>query len=155
DADPTGARDAVPGMAVPVPSCVLVGKKLENFALYGLNGKPWEYRKDRKGQLVLLHFWSSTSGGGPAGLKDLRELQASYESFGLQVIGIAYEEGAFAQQVQNVLSARGRYTIKYVTLLGGGGQGPCPVRDQFVVDRLPELVLLGEDGREIWRSRGA
>jgi hypothetical protein len=151
---PTGSREVIPGAETPVPSCLLVGKKLENFALYGIDGKPWEFRKERKGQLVLLQFWSSTSAECLAGLTNLRELYASYESFGLQVIGIAYEDGPFAQQVQNVLSARGRYTIKYVTLLGGGGQGPCQVREQFLVDRLPELVLLDEDAREIWRSRG-
>ena len=145
---------SVPGTPTPVPSCVLIGKKLEDFALFDLEGKPWEFRKERKGKLVLLQFWSSTSPECLVGLRNIRDLQAKYDSFGLQVIGIAYEQGSWVQQVQNVRSARGRHVLNYVTLLGGGGQGSCPVRDQFVVDTLPELVLLGEDGTIIWRTRG-
>jgi hypothetical protein len=149
------SSDAVPGTVTPVPSCLLLGKKLENFALNNLDGTPWEFKKDHKGRLVLLQFWSSTSPESLAGLSTLRELQGKYGTFGLQLIGIAYEQGAFAEQVSSVRSARGRYVINYVTLLGGGGQGPCPVRDQFVVETLPTLVLLGEDGQIIWRASGA
>jgi hypothetical protein len=123
-----------------------------NFSLNGLDGKPWEFRKDRKGKLVLLHFWSSA--GGLEQLAQLRDWQAKYETFGLQVVGISYETGPFAQQTQAVLSARGRYTLNYVTLLGGGGEGPCPVRTQFGADRLPELVLVGADGTIIARIQG-
>jgi hypothetical protein len=147
--------DAVPATPTPVPSCVLIGKKVENFALLDLEGNPWEYRKDKKGRLVLLQFWSSTSPECLAGLKDLHDLNAKYEPFGLQVVSIAFEEGPWLEQVQHVRSARGRYGLfKFVGLLGGGGQGPCPVREQFAVEKLPELVLLGEDGQILWRSRG-
>ena len=136
----------------PVPSCVLVGKKLENFALFDHHGKPWEFRKDRKGRLVLLYFWSSSVPECLAGLKDLRDLQAKYDSFGLQVVSIAYEKGTWDEQVANVTNVRMRNGLnKCKTLLGGGGQGSCPVRDQFTVDRLPELVLIGEDGEILWR----
>ena len=152
--EPT-TTDPVPGAPTPVPSCILIGKKLENFALFDLEGKPWEFRKERKGRLVLLQFWSSTNPESLQGLRNLRDLQATYGTFGLQVIGIAYEEGPWVQQVQNVRSARGRHVLNYVTLLGGGGQGSCPVRDQFAVEKLPELVLVGEDGQIVWRSRGA
>jgi hypothetical protein len=148
------STDAPAGTTTPVPSCVLVGRKLENFALNSLDGTPWEFKKDHKGRLVLLQFWSSTSPESLAGLATLRELQAKYGSFGLQLIGIAYEQGAFAEQVSSVRSARGRYVLNYVTLLGGGGQGPCPVREQFVVEKLPTLVLLGEDGQILWRASG-
>ncbi len=153
ETDPKTNTDAVLGTATPTPSCVLVGKKLENFALFDLNGKPWEFKKDHKGKLVLLHFWSSTSPECLAGLKDLRDLQAKFDSFGLEVVSIAYEQGPWVEQVRNVNSARGRYTLfKFVSLLGGGGPGSCPVRDQFVISQLPELVLIGEDGQIVWRG---
>jgi hypothetical protein len=145
EASPRTERDG----PTPVPSCVLVGRKLENFALFGLDGRPWEFTKDRKGRMVLLHFWSST--GGLEQLATMRELQARYERQGLQVIGIAYESGSIAQQTQAMLYARGRYVLNYVTLLGGGGEGPCPVRSQFLVDRLPECVLLAADGTIVYR----
>ena len=50
------------GTAVPVPSCVLTGKNLDNFALNDLDGQPWEFRKDHKGKLILIDFWGTWCG---------------------------------------------------------------------------------------------
>jgi len=138
----------------PVPSCVLVGKQLHNFALYGMDGKPWVYRRDRTGRLLLIDFWFSTCKPCLMTVPYLRDLQQRYGPYKLEVIGIAYEKGSLAEQVQRVRGARGRYGIDYPTLLGGNGQGPCPVRTQFGVDSFPTLVLIDEEGKIVWRSVG-
>jgi thiol-disulfide isomerase/thioredoxin len=148
----------LPANQTPVPSCVLVGKKLENFALYNLNGDPWIWQRDRSAgtRVVLLDFWFTTCDPCLRGIKHLRELQSQYGPQGLQVVGIAEEQaGTRAEQIQRVISARARNGINYVTLLGGGGPGPCPVMTQFRVDHFPTLILLDDQGNILWRHTGA
>jgi thiol-disulfide isomerase/thioredoxin len=136
----------------PVPSCVLEGNRLENFALKDLNGDPWEFRRNRHGRLVLLDFWYSTCGPCLNAIPHLSKLQRTYGPYGLEVVGIAYESGPWAEQVNNVRAIRGRYGINYVTLLGGGEA--CPVRKQFGLYNFPTTVLVDERGRILWRAEG-
>jgi thiol-disulfide isomerase/thioredoxin len=140
----------VPNPPTHVPSCVLVGSKLENFALNDLNGQPWEYRRDREGRLVLLDFWYSTCPACKQAIPHLNALQSRYSAYGLQVIGIACETGTLPEQVENVRRVRGRYVINYLTLLSGGGPDHCPVIKQFGVHHYPTLVLLDESGTILW-----
>src|SRR5205085_2781060 len=107
----------------------------------------WDYRRDHKGRLTLIDFWFSSCGPCLQAIPHLVELQRNYGPYGLEVVGIAYERGNPAEQVQKVRSIRGRYTINYTTLLGGGGPGPCPVRTQFEVNAFPTLILVDESGQ--------
>jgi thiol-disulfide isomerase/thioredoxin len=147
-----GAGLPLPNVPAPVPFCVLQGKRLDNFALYDLDGKPWEYRRDHTGRVVLLDFWYSTCGPCLQAVPKLVEMQRKYGSYGLQVVGIAYEKGNFTEQALRVRGVRGRLNVNYTTLLGGGGTGPCPVRTQFGVERFPTLFLLDESGQIVWSS---
>jgi thiol-disulfide isomerase/thioredoxin len=149
---PGRSSSQLPFGPTPVPSCVLEGNRLENFALSNLNGDPWEFRRDRRGRLVLLDFWYSTCGPCLHAIPHLSQLQRTYGPFGLEVVGIAYESGTREEQVKNVMAIRGRYGINYVTLLGGGPT--CPVRKQFDVQRFPTTVLVDDKGRILWRAEG-
>lgn len=140
----------VPTPRTRVPSCVLIGNKLENFALNDLERRPWEYRRDRQGKLVLLDFWFSTCQSCIVAIPRLVELQKSYGPYGLEVIGIASEKGPIADQIATVRHIRGRHSINYLTLLSGGGHSDCPVIQQFGVQRYPTLILLDDSGRIIW-----
>jgi thiol-disulfide isomerase/thioredoxin len=137
----------------PVPSCQLFGRKLENFALYGLDGQPWEFRRDRKGKVVLIDFWSTTCTPCLNALPELKQLQNTYGPYGLEVVGIAYEKGPVDQQVEKVRNVRTwQKGINYTLLLGGND--PCPVRSQFQVNALPTLVLIDDKGECVWRKEG-
>lgn len=149
-ANPTGAMPAA--AEVPVPSCQLVGRKLENFALVDLDGNPWEFRKHKTGRLVLLDFWFSTCGPCLQAIPHLSELQRVYKSYGLEVVGIAYERGTMAERASKVRSVRGRYRINYTTILGQVSGDDCPVRTQFQVSSFPTLVLLDDQGNILWRT---
>ncbi len=146
---------AVPAVATQVPSCVLTGRQLDNFALYDLNGNTWEYRNHR-GRLVLLDFWGTWCTYCVAGIPHLKILQDTYGPSGLEVVGIAYERGGTLQeQARAVGGVRDRKKINYQLLLGGdSGRGACPVRTQFGIDAFPTLVLLDASNRIIWRERG-
>jgi thiol-disulfide isomerase/thioredoxin len=157
---PSGAdarpRDPSAGIVqtaqVPVPSCVLVGKKLDNFALFDLDGQPWEYKRDRRGRLTLLHFWHSSCVPCLYTVPSLVEWQKRYGASGLEVVGIAYEKGERDRQVANVRAIRGRYAINYTTLLGEADR--CPVERDFKVAAFPTLVLIDENGEIVWRGEG-
>jgi thiol-disulfide isomerase/thioredoxin len=136
-----------------VPSCVLVGHQLHNFALTDLNGQPWEFRQ-RRGRLVLLDFWGTWCRPCQEAIPHLRILQQQFGPYGLEVIGIAYESGNQLQQIQAVSRVSSRLRINYRLLLGGE-RGKCPVLTQFGVGTFPTLVLLDERGQIIWRGEGA
>jgi hypothetical protein len=100
---------------------------------------------------VLLDFWSTSS--DLAHVHQLTSLQKNYGSFGLEVVGIAYEAGTFKQQISNVRSIRGRYTINYTTILGAPADS-CQVKKQFDVTQFPTAILLDERGQIIFRAEG-
>jgi thiol-disulfide isomerase/thioredoxin len=140
------------GQAV-VPSCVLTGQTLSNFALLDLSGQPWEYQRNHRGRLTLIDFWGTWCAFCMQAIPHLNMLQDRYGPAGLEVIGIAYEDGNFMQQVAKVNRARQMRQIRYQVLLGGD-RDRCPVRTQFAVLNWPTLVLLDENGRIIWRCEG-
>lgn len=136
-----------------VPSCVLVGKKLVNLALYDLNHHPWEFKTDRKGKLVLLDFWGTMCIPCKQAIPHLRILQSQFGSAGLEVVGIAYEAGNnFEEQARGVTAVAQRLQINYRLLMGGGSQ--CPVQSSFNIRAIPTLVLIDENGYIIWRHEG-
>jgi thiol-disulfide isomerase/thioredoxin len=149
---PGSGNPLAPLGATPVPSCQLVGDRLVNFALAGLDGQPWEYRRDRKGKLVLLDFWSTTCIPCQAAISHLVAWNNVYGPEGLEIIGLAYErEPTFHEQVRKVRAVANRKGINYRILMGSGTS--CPVKTQFEVHYVPTLVLLDEEGRVLWRNR--
>jgi thiol-disulfide isomerase/thioredoxin len=147
------AGGLVSGPPTGAPFCSLVGQTLYNFSLYDLSGRPWDYRRDHRGRLTLIDFWGSWCVPCLHAVPHLKDLQQRYGPYGLEVIGIAYEEGNPLEQTQKVNRVRQRLEINYRLLLGGD-KTQCPVRSQFGVSGFPTLVLLDEGGRIVWRSTG-
>lgn len=135
------------------PSCALVGQKLESMTLHAPDARLWEFNKHRRGKLVLLSFWSSKCGPCLRAIPHLCELKNQFgANSDLQVLGIAYEPGSFSQQAEQVRDARVRLGMNYPSLLGGGGQGPCPVKTAFDVHFFPTLILIDQNNAIVWRS---
>ena len=135
-----------------MPSCVLTGKQLHNFALLGLDAKPWEYR-NHQGRVVLLVFWETTCLPCRDAIPFLKIFRNVYGPKGLEVIAIAYEDGPVQEQIGKVGALRDRLGINYRLLLGGD-VASCPVRTQFGVSSFPTLVLLDQQNRIISRQQG-
>ncbi len=155
--NPSGPQTAVPGSynrysdeLAHAPSCALVGERLENMALRTLDGNIWEYKRNRRGRLLLLSFWSSSCVYCKRTNPHLCDLQKDFGRYGLEVIGIACEDGSPAESEMRVRAARNRQIMTFQTLLSG--PRPCPVATQFQVDVLPKVFLLDEYGAIVWKS---
>jgi thiol-disulfide isomerase/thioredoxin len=128
-----------------VPSCVLVGKQLINFALYDLKQQPWEYRTQHRGKLVLIDFWGSWCVPCKQTIPELVTLQNKYGPSGLEIIGVAYEHaGTFEEQARRVSITCQALQVNYRMLMGAG-KG-CPLQTSFMVESLPTLILIDENG---------
>jgi thiol-disulfide isomerase/thioredoxin len=142
----------VPSMeATRVPSCVLVGNQLMNFALYDLDDRVWQFRQ-RQGKLVLLDFWATYCKPCLEEIPHLKILQQNYRTAGLQVIGIAYEDGGTPQEQRRRVDDFCQVKeINYKVLMGSAN---CPVFAQFGIRVYPTLVLLDENGWIVWKHEG-
>lgn len=139
--------------AAQVPSCVLVGRQLVNFALTDINGEAWELKSNRKGKLVLLDFWGTWCAPCRQTMPALKGLQTKYGAQGLEVVGIAYEQGGTPlEQAHRVNDVCQKLLINYRQLLGSGPN--CVVKTQLGVRAFPTLVLIDEQGTILWRHEG-
>jgi thiol-disulfide isomerase/thioredoxin len=128
-----------------IPFCQVSNQKLENFALYDVNGQPWEFRRNNHARLILLDFWGTWCPPCRAAIPHLVQVQRQYGQQGLDVIGIAYEEGTPEEQSRKVKAMRDRMGINYRLLLGADADR-CPVKAEMRVAGFPTLILLDEYG---------
>jgi thiol-disulfide isomerase/thioredoxin len=135
-----------------VPSCLVANQRLKDFALYDLDGRPWEYSRNHQGKLILIDFWGTWCVPCLKAIPHLVELQQQYGAYGLEVIGVAYGRDE-VEQAQAVKRVRDRMNINYMLLLGGE-PATCPVKSGFGVDSFPTLVLLDAYGNVLWHARG-
>jgi thiol-disulfide isomerase/thioredoxin len=145
---------SVPTGAAPVPSCVRVGKRIENFALNDISLTPWELKKDRRGKLVLLDIWKTSCAPCLQTIPTLRVLQDKYGPQGLEIVAVAYEDDGTAPEQASRVTKMAQYKqTNYLLLLGGGPR--CPLKRDLEVRYLPTLVLLDDHGNMIWRHEGS
>jgi thiol-disulfide isomerase/thioredoxin len=151
-APPARPREAGLGQTR-VPSCVLVGNQLVNFALEDINGQPWELRSNRQGKLVLLDFWGTWCQPCKMTMPTLKGLQQRYGPAGLEVVGIAYEHGGSREeQAHKVNDTCKQLLVNYRQLLGSGPN--CVVQRELGVRAFPTLILIDEQGTIVWRHVG-
>jgi thiol-disulfide isomerase/thioredoxin len=155
--DSKTAAPIVPDHAAPrtyqATTCQFDGNRLVDFRLPDLELREITFR-ELPGRLVLFDFWGSWCGYCLKTMPQLVELQRRYGAHGLQVVGIAYEQGRLSDRVERVREIREQLGVNYPLLVADGGAA-CPVREQFGVQLYPTLVLVDRTGRVLWRSEGS
>jgi thiol-disulfide isomerase/thioredoxin len=134
-----------------LPRCSVTPDGGLSFALSDLDGRPWEFPARPHGRVVLLDFWGTWCSYCVKAIPELITLQQQYGSWGLDVIGVAYEqEGTPEEQCRKLKSFRDRRGINYHLLLGGR-MDSCPLQKHFNVHSFPTLILLDEKGHVLQR----
>jgi thiol-disulfide isomerase/thioredoxin len=145
----------LPKSTTPLPSAVLIGGQLINFALLDVYGTPWEWKTNRRGRLVLLDFWMTNCVPCLESMPNLCILQREFGPQGLEVIGIATEHGISLEEAKNRVGRIANIkNTNYRLLLNTGPQSSI-VLEKFGVQRFPTMILLNEQGRILWRHEGA
>jgi thiol-disulfide isomerase/thioredoxin len=139
-----------------VPSCVLLGKHLENLALRDTSGGVWEFRTSKRGKLILIDFWATWCPHCLPVMPELNRLQMQYGGQGLEVVGVALEqEGTVDKQAVRVNEFCRARQVSYRQLLGEPTVSNIGAASQFNLASIPKVVLLDEDGWILWEHVGA
>ncbi len=129
-------------------------QRIVDFELTDIKGRATRFSQI-PADLTLIVFWGTWCKPCHEAMPHLVELQKRLESDGVQVLGIAYEEGTFQQRQEKVAAAVERYDINFPILLGTAqGAESCPVRKSLGVRVYPTLVLVDRAGRVLWRDQG-
>lgn len=153
-APPIQPQSYAPGPSFPVnppagPACVVSGGRLVSLRLPDADGRDWDFAQ-RRGRLVLLDFWGTWCGPCLRAVPEVSRLNATYGGSGLEVVGVACERGAPADNARKVRDTRQRLGMSYRLVLNN--PSAAPVEQQFHVAALPTLVLLDADGTILWRG---
>src|SRR5262249_11101986 len=125
----------------PVPDCLVANGRLLTLRLNDINGQVWDFSQ-RRGRLVLIDLWGSWGAPCLKAIPELSRLQQQYRTRGLEVIGIACEDGTKAENLTRVQAVRRRILSINYPILMAGERGSDPVRAQFRPNGYPYLVLL-------------
>ena len=131
-----------------------VFQEAPNFTLPDLNGKPFTF-SNLKGKVVILDFWATWCPPCRAEIPHFKSLYSQYKGDGLEVIGIALDQGGanvvrpFAEDFQinyPILIGNQRVTEDY-----GGIRG---IPTTFIIDRQGRIVekFVGYRDKEVFES---
>jgi thiol-disulfide isomerase/thioredoxin len=138
-----------------VPSCILLGRRLENLALKDSNGQTWEYKKQGAGKVVLIDFWGTYCLPCRSTMPALSRLQTQYGQQGLEVIGIALEAGKDERKEADVVNkTAASMQLTYRQLMGRGHGFDAGAAANFNVKMMPTVLLLNQEGQIIFEHVG-
>jgi thiol-disulfide isomerase/thioredoxin len=132
-------------------ACSIANGRVLALSLPDVDGGTWDFSR-RRGRLVLLDFWGSWCRPCLRAIPELVHLQSTYGGQGLEVIGIACENGAPADNVRRVQAVRRNIPSINYRLVLADEHGRDSVQSQFGITYYPTLVLLDESGAIVWRG---
>jgi cytochrome c biogenesis protein CcmG/thiol:disulfide interchange protein DsbE len=125
-----------------------------DFTLPALDGKPFRFSNQR-GKVIILDFWATWCPPCRAELPHFKSLYEQYNQKGLQIVGVALDDGG-AEVVRPFVEDN---DIKYPILIGnqevvedyGGIRG---IPTTFVVDRKGHIIkkFVGYQDKEVFES---
>jgi peroxiredoxin len=146
------------------PSAVAgTGKQAPDFTLKSLDGKSVRL-SDYRGKAVLLNFWATWCQPCKIEMPWFADLQTKYGPEGLQVLGVAFDDDASADELAKFSKDLG---VNYPVLIGQeavenayGGVPVLPItlyidRDGKIIDKVFGLKGRGEIEQSIKKALGS
>jgi len=137
---PGRTESGIPGRAV---------SPLLQFPLADLDRRPTSLAA-YSGRLTLVDVWNTGCIPCIQAMPELMRLQRTYSNRGLVVVGIAAREAGTPETVAATIRWRGK-SVDYPLLMEQEGKS---VTATFNVQAFPTLILLDDQGREVWRGVG-
>lgn len=109
-----------------------------------------------KSKYILLNFWGSWSGSCTAEHPKLIEMYNQYRGFGLEVLGIAQENGSDRVEMEKVMLASVKQQgLPWLQTLIPPGRDPSHPVIRYIVTAYPTKILIDKEGRIIARITGS
>ncbi len=139
-------KSRAPGESISGSNAALKGKTAPDFQLVDLEGNNVRL-SDLRGKAVLLNFWATWCPPCKVEMPWFVDIQKQYGPQGLQIVGVAMDEGSPRDAVTKFAKEMG---LNYPVLLGTD-----KVADQYGgVDALPTTFYIGRDGKIVTRVFG-
>ncbi len=146
-ATPHAARTATPSAPPAQASASAeVGSLMPAYSGKYLDGKPLDLAHE-KGSVVFLNVWATWCGPCRFEIPELQALHQKYASRGFEVIGVSVD-GSGAPAVATFVKDN---KITYPIAIDPDAH----IADVLHTSVLPTSVIIGRDGRIVWRSVGA
>lgn len=126
------------------------GHTATDIALVDTMNRPWSF-ESRSGKLVLIDFMTTTCGPCKKAIPTLTALQSRYGAYGLQVIAVACDDKPQVERASLAAKYVRDFNLNYALYVEPGVE-PGSVRDRFHVENYPTVILLNEQGSEVWRG---
>jgi cytochrome c biogenesis protein CcmG, thiol:disulfide interchange protein DsbE len=110
-----------------------------------LDGKSFDVAT-QKGNVVLLNVWATWCGPCRFETPELQALHEKYDARGLKVVGVSVDEGGDAEVKKFVAENK----VTYPIAIDAEGRVASVLRTTV----LPTTVLIGRNGRIVWRKIG-
>ena len=120
------------------PAHPLIGKLAPEISQRLISGPSRNFRlSERRGEVVVLGFWTSWCGSCRGYLERLGKLDATYAAAGLVVVGVSLDDDAAnAAEFTRAVGARFRNGVDVRKVLG----------QRFAVSEVPLTLLIDRDG---------
>ena len=110
-----------------------------------LDGKSFDVASE-KGNVVLLNVWATWCGPCRFETPELQALHEKYDARGLKVVGVSVDEGGDVEVKKFVAENK----VTYPIAIDAEGRVASVLRTTV----LPTTVLIGRNGRIVWRKIG-
>jgi peroxiredoxin len=121
-------------------NCASPTKKAPDFNLPDMSGRSYKL-SDLKGKVVILDFWATWCPPCRRGIPDFNSLYKEYQGKGVEIIGIALDEGGREEVVKGM--AEYSITIDYSVLIGNAEVS----RLYGGIEAIPTTFILDQEGR--------
>lgn len=134
-------------------AALAIGKQAINFTGTTDLGKSFDL-KALEGKYVMLDFWGSWCVPCRQSNPHLKEVYQKYHSQGLEIVGIAKENGSLENSRKAWLTAISTDALPWIQLLNNELLPKVDVVKDYAITAFPTKILLDKTGKIIWKSIG-